>query len=385
MNTKKILGVVAEYDPFHNGHVRHLSESRKAVNPDAVYVVLSPCLKQRGTLSLLSPYDRAACAVHEGADAVFSLPVLWTIRSAEDYALGSVSLLAGLGITHLAFGAETADPELLSHTAALLEDPPPLLTETLHTLLMEGLGYPAALSRAAAACLPDAGDILSRPNNILAVSYLRAIRRLCVDIHPVIIPRTGNYHDDIIDPEAPSASALRNGIRRGLFQQAFSAMPSFSAGILYRRFLDRHFPIPEKWNLLVSERLRLMDSLSSFDDPEGLLSVLRKNASSGMDPATIASRRYPASRVSRLCALAVLNVSSRRLESLSLPSVTLLLALRKKTALTDGWKDLPVHICSSVMDWKEAADPEDLLSWKLWALCCGLPDTLPFTEKMYTE
>ena len=137
MNAKTILGIVAEYDPFHNGHARHLAESRKAVNPDAVYVVLSPCLKQRGTLSLLSPFDRAACAVHEGADAVFSLPVLWTVRSAENYALGSVSLLAGLGITHLSFGAETSDLSLLERTACLLEDPPERMTDTLHTLLSD--------------------------------------------------------------------------------------------------------------------------------------------------------------------------------------------------------------------------------------------------------
>ena len=206
MKTKTVLGIVAEYDPFHNGHARHLAESRKAADADAVYVVLSPCLKQRGTLSLLSPFDRAACALREGADAVFALPVLWTVRSAEDYALGSVSLLAGLGITHLAFGAETPDPELLGNTAALLEDPPAVMTDTLRRLLDEGCSYPLAITRAAAVCLPEAGAVLSHPNNILAVSYLRAIRRLHTVIRPVIIPRAGNYHCEIIDPAAPAAS-----------------------------------------------------------------------------------------------------------------------------------------------------------------------------------
>ena len=87
----KILGVIAEYDPFHNGHLYHLSEAIRLAEPDLTFVALSPCLKQRGELSLLSPSDRAFCALSAGADAVFSLPVCWTVRDAEHYALGAVS------------------------------------------------------------------------------------------------------------------------------------------------------------------------------------------------------------------------------------------------------------------------------------------------------
>ena len=96
-----ILGIVAEYDPFHNGHLYHLDEAKKRVSPAWTYVALSPCLKQRGTLPLLSPADRARCALEAGADAVFALPVLWTVRDAEHYALGAVSLLGSLGVTLL--------------------------------------------------------------------------------------------------------------------------------------------------------------------------------------------------------------------------------------------------------------------------------------------
>ena len=89
----KILGIVAEYDPFHRGHLYHLSEAVRRVAPDFVFVALSPCIKQRGELSLLSPVDRARCALTAGADAVFCLPACWTVRDAEHYALGAVSLL----------------------------------------------------------------------------------------------------------------------------------------------------------------------------------------------------------------------------------------------------------------------------------------------------
>ena len=102
-----VLGIVAEYDPLHNGHLYHLSEAKSLVKPDLTYVVLSPCIKQRGDLPLLSPLDRARLALEAGADAVFALPVLWTVRDAEHYALGAVSLLASLGVTHLVCGMAT--------------------------------------------------------------------------------------------------------------------------------------------------------------------------------------------------------------------------------------------------------------------------------------
>ena len=389
MNSKIILGIVAEYDPFHNGHAYHLTESRKAVHPDAVYIALSPCLKQRGTLSLLSPYDRAACAVHEGADAVFYLPVLWSVRSAEDYALGAVSLLTGLGITHLAFGAETADLALLEKTAALLENPPARMTDMLHALLSEGFGFPAALSRAASVCLPEAERILSCPNNILAVCYLKAIRSLRAEILPVVIPRKGHYHSDVIHSDAPSASALRASLMRGVYGPVLSALPSFSASLIRKRFLESRIPSSGTWDMLALEAIRNADPSVSPDNAEGLAASLQKAAvsCSGLPDIRdqLTTRRYSASRISRLCAMTALGVSLRRLETLPLPSCTLLLGLRKKTALTDGWKDLPVRIFPTASAWADAADPEDLMSWKLWSLCCGQPDTLPFTEKVFTE
>ena len=100
-----ILGIVAEYDPFHNGHLHHLREAAAAVSPDAVLIALSGPFKQRGQASLLSPYARAESALEFGADAVLALPVCWTVHDAEHYALGAVSMLASLGATHLAFGA----------------------------------------------------------------------------------------------------------------------------------------------------------------------------------------------------------------------------------------------------------------------------------------
>ena len=164
---------------------------------------------------MLSPYDRAECALAAGADAVFALPTVWTLRDAEHYAMGGVHLLSRLGATHLAFGAETADLPLLRECAERLETQDDTFRAALRERLGEGMGYPGAVMRAMEACSPACGNLLRKPNNILAVCYLRAMIRLGVQMEPVVIERTGDYRTDPVDPEAPSASAIREAIARG--------------------------------------------------------------------------------------------------------------------------------------------------------------------------
>lgn len=382
-----ILGIVAEYDPFHLGHAYHMNEARKLVQPDAVYVALSPCFTQRGSLSLLSPHDRALCALSSGADAVFALPVLWTVRDAERYALGAVSLLAGLGATHLAFGAETPDLALLKKAADLLEDPPAAFTGALKQLLSLGKGYPAALAEAGKNLFSEAEGLLSSPNNTLAICYLRAIHRLRLPLIPVVIPRRGAYRASSVQASAPSASAIREALCRGDYS-ALKAVPTQSAACLRAAFLAGNVPDPEIYSALLLSALRAMpqEGFRSLPDAaEGLgdaLSRLRNSALSFREIVeSLTSRRYASSRISRLCALALLGESDAHLRSLALPRETMLLGLRRDLKLTASWKDLPVRVIPSAVDWAKSAAPPELLSWKIRSLCCRRAATGPFSEK----
>ena len=389
-----ILGIIAEYDPFHNGHLFHLAGARRLVSPDLTFIALSPCVKQRGELSLLSPSDRASCALSAGADAVFALPVLWTVRDAEHYALGAVSLLSKLGATHLAFGAETPDLSLLNQAADLLEcetkfPSPDIFLSTLKDRLSAGAGYPSAVSAALSAALPGAEGLLDRPNNILAVSYLRAIRRLGLSLEPVVIPRSGSYHAADIDPESPSASALRESLSRGSYEAAFSAVPEETAALLRRRYLEGRVPDERILDALLLSRLRSMDgeALRSLPDvSEGMENALASAAAAVNTRreliAALTGKRYPAARISRLCACALLGITAEQTENIPLPDHALLLGLRKDPRMTALWKDLPIPVISSFTEWKKAAHPADLAAWRLWAQCCRLPDTLPFSEKI---
>ena len=387
----KILGIVAEYDPFHNGHLRHISEAKKQVSPDLTYIVLSPCVKQRGSLALLSPADRARCALEAGADAVFSLPVRWTLRDAEHYALGAVSLLSGLGTTHLAFGAETADADLLGKAADLLENPPARFDELLKETLSGGAGWPAAVSAALAGVLPEAGGLLDQPNNILAVCYLRAVRRLGLSLQPVVISRAGSYHAAAVNRSAPSASALREALLRGNYTEAYAAVPAYTAEILQRRFLEGRVPDEKILDTLLLSRLRRMTEAEYRRLPdlsEGMENALQAAARSAAGRngliAALTGKRYPAARISRLCTCALLDLTAEDISGAPLPENALLLGLRKNREMTARWKDLPIPVISTFTEWKKAAHPADLAAWRLWAQCCRLPDTLPLTEPIIT-
>ncbi len=385
----KILGIVAEYDPFHNGHLYHITEAKRRIRPDLTYVVLSPCFKQRGELSLLSPVDRAFCALQSGADAVFCLPVLWTVRDAEHYALGAVSLLSCLGVTHLSFGAETADMDLLRQAAALLESPVPVFQSVMREKLSAGTGYPAAVSAALSAVLPHADGLLDKPNNILAVCYLRSLLRLGLSAEPVIIPRAGSYHAAGIDPSAPSASAVRENLRRGNYAAAFQAVPDWTAVLIRRRFLEGRVPDRSIFDHILISRLRSMDD-DDFrrlpDLSEGMENALREAArvvgTRNDLVSALTGRRYPAARISRLCACVLLGMTDEMVRNATLPDRALLLGLRKRADMTALWKMMQVPVVSSFTEWKKAAHPVDLAAWKLWAQCCRMPDTLPFADKL---
>ena len=382
-----VLGIVAEYDPFHNGHLHHLRRAMESVSPSSVLIALSGLFKQRGEVALLSPFARARCAVACGADAVFALPVLWTVRDAEHYALGAVSMLASLGTTHLSFGAETADLPLLQRTADLLEDSPVQLRDVLRTALAEGKGYPAALAEAAGACIPESRSLLGHANNILAVCYLRAIRRLGLSLSPVVIPRAGSYRAEKADPSAPSASAVRDSLCRGDWG-ALSALPEASSSVVRSAFLARETPEQSRLDALLLNRLRAMTPAEASclpDCPEGLdtalLNAARAAGSREEIISLLTTRRYSSARISRLCTYALLGITREQLENAPLPSAAMLLAIKKNPSLTGSWKNSAIQVLTPAK-WLEQAGATDLTAWRTWTLSCGLSASYPFTQKL---
>ena len=204
---------------------------------------------------------------------------------------------------------------------------------------------------------------------------------------PVIVPRAGSYHSDRIDPVSPSASALRESLRRGAWE-SLSALPEVSAAAVCSAFLSRELPDSGRLDALLLEKLRSMTPEQAAclpDCSEGLGTALL-NAAARADSRTeligaLTTRRYSSARISRLCTYAMLDVTQSRLESAPMPSVALLLAIKKNPSLTGSWKSSAVQVLSPAK-WLEQAGAPDLSAWHAWTLSCGLPASYPFIQKL---
>ena len=198
-----VTGIICEYNPLHLGHKKQIDYIRER-DPDGIIVCLmSGNYVQRGKPSIVDKSIRAKAAVLAGADLVMELPITAALSSAEGFASEGVRILSHF-CTHLCFGAETADTDTLMTTAkALLRED---FSEKLRLQLDQGLSFPAARSKA----LEEMGiGSVSKPNDILATEYCKAILTQHSQLIPMPIPRGGDYHDETADDENPSATAVR--------------------------------------------------------------------------------------------------------------------------------------------------------------------------------
>lgn len=216
-----IAAVIAEYNPFHNGHAYQLKEIRRQTGADLILVMMSGDFVQRGAPSCVDKYARCRMALAAGADMVCELPVYGAIGSAEIFAESAVSLLNRLGcIDYLCFGAETIAPSLFDAIIPILSDEPDEYKAFLQAGLKTGMNFPAARSRALCSILGDAqcSDILNQPNNILAIEYMKALYKSGSTIRPFPIRRSGaGYHSTDTDVGFCSATAIRRQLSKNLF------------------------------------------------------------------------------------------------------------------------------------------------------------------------
>ncbi|MGI6736550.1 MAG: nucleotidyltransferase family protein [Anaerovoracaceae bacterium] len=192
----RITGLTAEYNPIHNGHIYHLRQSRAMNKADFIVAVMSGDFTQRGEPAVFDKWTRAAWAVRSGVDLVFELPVVFAAGSAEQFADGAVRLLTSLGcVSDLSFGSECGDIGALYQLAGFLDGEPEAYRQALHEQLDRGLSYPAAREAAVRTVIGDAAaDLLRRPNDILGIEYLKALRRLQRETGAEPVPREGRLH-----------------------------------------------------------------------------------------------------------------------------------------------------------------------------------------------
>ena len=306
----KIVGVICEYNPFHNGHARQFRLIREALGEDTVIVcALSGSYVQRGAPAVYPKELRARAAICCGADLVVELPVNVCLSSAEGFAAGGVAILGRL-CTHLCFGSETADLNNIMSTAKALLSPD--FSLQLRAFLDQGLSFPAARQQALAQMGLDAA-FLAKPNDILAVEYCKAILDQELDLMPLPIRRGGDYHASSPEQAEPSATSLRNLIDQG--RDIGDFVPD-AAAELFRSAPVHTLAAGERAMLY---RLRTMTEEEFEQLPYGgeglwrkLMHESRRQATLEQILTAVKSKRYTRTRLDRmvLCAFLGLNRSA---------------------------------------------------------------------------
>lgn len=307
-----ICSIIAEYDPFHTGHERQISMIRQHLGGGcAVVCAISGNWTQRGTPAIVSKHLRARLALLGGADLVLELPLPYAISSAEWFARGGVSVLAGTGVvTHLCFGSECGELAPLEETARCLDSEE--YRQALRVFLDQGLSFPAARQRAVRACIGSAADCLGRPNNNLGVEYLRALAWCGSAIRPVTVPRQGAGHGEGPAGGFASASYLRQLLREGRREDALPYLLPCEGDILFKApFSD--VQLAERAMLYRLRQLSPEDLAGLPDCGEGLSDRLYRAIRQGTCVeevlASARTKRYPLARLRRLLLWAYLGMT----------------------------------------------------------------------------
>jgi predicted nucleotidyltransferase len=189
----KVLGIIAEYNPLHNGHIYHIKKSKELVHPDYTVCVITGNFVQRGNVSIVDKWSKAKMALSAGADLVIELPTIYSISSAENFAEGCIKIFDSLKMdTVLSFGSESGDINTLNTFADILYTEPQAYQSLLNHELKNGTSYPKARENALLMYTNDIrkyANTLSSPNNILAIEYLKAIKSTKSKIFPITIKR----------------------------------------------------------------------------------------------------------------------------------------------------------------------------------------------------
>ncbi len=324
---RKVLGIVAEYNPFHNGHFYHMQESKKITEADSCICVISGNFTQRGEPSIVNKWAKTYMALCCGADLVIELPTIYSISSAENFASGAIKIFDSLKIvTDISFGAECNDLATLNNIANVFYSEPANYKTILNHELKRGLSYPMARENAVLMYLNDIkryANVLSNSNNILAIEYLKALKQQKSMIQPNIVPRKNVYYNDqkIVDDFA-SATAIRKLMLNREYAEVRKVVPRSTYQIIGEEYKKNHIILGIKKyekELIYALRVMPIEEIQNLPDVnEGLEFAIKKAASETNDIEEliekVKSKRYTQTRIQRILLYVLLGITKKDME-----------------------------------------------------------------------
>lgn len=320
----KITGIICEYNPFHNGHLYHMNQTRKN-GATHIVAVMSGNYVQRGDIAVLDKFTRAKLAVRGGADLVIEIPSVYALSSAEFYARGAVSILDSLGcVDEISFGSEAGSVEDLKKASEIAEECSS--SPELEEYLRNGMSYPNAINtmvyeKYGKKAGNRIGEILASPNNVLAVEYLKALRRLGSDIQPVTVQRKSVAHDSMVALNGiASASFIRKCIQEKMDFSDF--VPDYVYSAYVRAVSEKRRADIKNLERIILYKLRTItpEQLRSVPDVgQGLEYRIIENAVlTNLDEIfmNIKTRRYTMARIKRIFLNMLIGIEKRDLDIL---------------------------------------------------------------------
>lgn len=312
----KILGIVTEYNPFHNGHKYHIEKSKELTGSDAVVAVMSGNFMQRGEPAIMDKWTRAASAVSSGVDLVIELPTVFALNSAEYFGYGACYILNHLGvIDSLVFGSEDGNIDAVKNISHLLMNSKEDISKIIAKHMSDGHSFPKAREMAIVELNTDNNDLnLSKPNNILGIEYFKALLHLNSKIQVDTVKRiSSDYNDQNLKSEISSATAIRKHILgNGVLDELKSNVPPATFEALSNA--NKYVSIDDLSLILISiiRRSNPEEIAMIHDVSEGLENKILFEANNTDDIneliERLKSKRYTRTRIQRILLKILLNI-----------------------------------------------------------------------------
>lgn len=318
-----VLAIIAEYNPMHNGHVFQINEAKKIANADFVITCMGGNFTQRGNTSIVSKFEKTKMALLNGSDMVIELPTIYSVSSSENFAYGAIKILKELNfVTHISFGIEEENIQKLQDIAELLQNEPLGYCKILKEQLDLGVSYPEARAKAVSIYLNNIEyeTIMQGSNNILAIEYLKQMKKQKANFVPIGIKRNKvSYNSTKIIEDYASSSAIRKFIYNNDLMQIKSVMPKSAYEILINNIKNGTYNIDlNNYAKIIIYKLRTMSlkQISNLPDVnEGIENLIKSSADKTNNISEliklVKSKRYTQTRIQRILIYTLLNITKQ--------------------------------------------------------------------------
>ncbi len=391
----KSTGIIAEYNPFHNGHLYHIEDAKKKSKANVIIVVMSGNFLQRGEPALISKWSRTRMALQAGANIVIELPYSFAVQQAKTFAYGAVYLLNALHCEHICFGSEIGKIEPFHEMVRLIQENKDVHEAEIQKQMKRGKSYPQAMATAHAKLTANNATLdLSEPNNILGFHYVNEARKLNNRINMLTIKRQhAHYHDKSFSNETlASATSIRKALHEfGDFSQIEQYVPQTTIKelTLYNQQFGKFHKWDHYWSYL-QYRLLTTDPrelAQIYDVEEGLHHRLQRIARSANHFQTfmqaVKTKRYTWTRLQRICVHILTNTTKKAMRTMMKePSYIRLLGMDRvgRAYINKIKKELSLPLVSKVSSFSDDLLSLDRKATQVYAL--GLPE--PYRGKLLT-